>query len=144
MLHLYDKFDLYITEFSDENSKNDFWYDVGAVKATEILSKFSQQDWDILFSEISNKTTGWKRSLAYCLDDANNINELRALFMLIDTDDEELIELCVDSLRSFVNEDNKQLILNNTGLIENIRKKVNNSGNATRAVFADFLQRLND
>lgn len=141
---MYDKFDLYITEFSDENSKNDFWYDVGAVKATEILSKFSQQDWDILFSEISNKTTGWKRSLAYCLDDANNINELRALFMLIDTDDEELIELCVDSLRSFVNEDNKQLILNNTGLIENIRKKVNNSGNATRAVFADFLQRLND
>lgn len=141
---MYDEFDQYITEFSDENSKNDFWYDVGAVKATEILSKFSQQDWDVLLNEISNKTMGWKHSLAYCLDDANNINELRALFMLIDTDDEELIELCVDSLRSFVNEDNKQLILNNTGLIENIRKKVNDSGHATRAVFADFLQRLND
>ncbi|KEQ23187.1 hypothetical protein [Paenibacillus tyrfis] len=141
---MYDKFNQYITEFSDENSKNDFWYDVGAIRATEILSKFTQQDWEVLLNEISNKTVEWKRNLAYCLDDANNIYELRALLLLIDTDDEELIEVCADSLRSFINAENKQLILSNKSLIENIRIKMNCCGNATRAVFADFLQRLSN
>lgn len=123
--------------------ENDFWYDIGVIKATDILSKFSQKDWDVLLVEINSKSLSWKRKFAYCLEDNRNINELSALLLMVNTNDNELFEICVDSLRGFTNSAEKKLILENKNLLNRINESMVSAGAATKKVYADFMEKIN-
>jgi hypothetical protein len=138
---LYEEFNTYISGFLDEN---DFWYDVGAIRATEILSEFLQNDWDILLMKINNKPLSWKRKLAYCLEDSRNINELSALLLMVNTNDDELFEICVDSLRGFADSEEKKLILENKNLLNRINESMVSAGTATKKIYEDFLIKLGE
>jgi hypothetical protein len=138
---LYEEFNTYISEFTEEN---DFWYDVGAIRATEILSRFIQQDWDKLLLEINKKSLHWKKKLAYCLESNHNANGLSALLFLVTTDDDELIEICVDSLRGFSESDIKASILVSKELLNHINESMKSAGVVTKKIYADFLKKIRE
>ncbi|WP_241257950.1 hypothetical protein [Bacillus sp. 3a] len=79
----------------------DSWYDDGCLIASEILSDFSLNDWEELSNQVLNKPIEWQRKIAYCLDNECNEYELIILIDLLNTNDKELFEICIDTLRSF-------------------------------------------
>ncbi|MCM3025305.1 hypothetical protein M3584_00225 [Bacillus safensis] len=89
----------------------DSWYDDGCLIASEILSEFSLNDWEELSNQVLNKPIEWQRKIAYCLDNECNEYELNILIGLLNTNDKELFEICIDTLRSFPIEESKKLIL---------------------------------
>jgi len=86
----------------------DYWYDEGFSIACEMLRKFAQEDWEILSREVLNKPPDYQRKLAYCIDNSSGNYGLSILLSLGDTDDEELFEICVDSLRAFSSTSDKE------------------------------------
>ncbi|MCS6714919.1 hypothetical protein NOM07_05935 [Proteus terrae] len=96
---MYKKFDLCITDFSNDNEPGDYWYDCGVVGSAKILSKFNEIGWIYLFDELVHKSIFWKARLVECLGDLKNSHELNIILTLIDTEDYDLFISCVDSLR---------------------------------------------
>lgn len=137
---MYKELDEFITEYQNTA---DFWYDVGCVMASEKLSKFSSNDWEELLRNVHTKPLAWKKKLAYCLDNSCNMYELEILLSLLNTDDEELFEICIDTLRSFTTPESKQMILDNLSVVSRVKDDLPKSGIATRKVLEDFLRQLN-
>lgn len=86
----------------------DSWYDDGCVITSEILSDFDPRDWDELSNQVLSKPIDWQRKLAYCLDNECNVYELNILLSLLAINDEELFEICIDTLRSYTDQDGKK------------------------------------
>lgn len=107
---MFDEFDKYILEFAVENFAVDYWYDEGADIAEKILYTFKDDDWKVLLQTIPERTIEWRKRLAYCMHDKNNLNQLKVLLKLVETDDRELFEIVVDSLRGFTGEESLNLI----------------------------------
>jgi len=98
---MFNEFNNYIKEFEKDDFASDYWYDEGFLIAEGMLQKFQEDDWNMMLMELPNATIGWKRRLAYCLNDANNKKHLEILLILIDTDDKDLFEISSESLRHF-------------------------------------------
>ena len=79
----------------------DSWYDDGYLIARDIMTEFLEEDWKQLYGLIEDKSVEWKKKLAYSIDNQLIEEELKVLFCLLDTDDEELLFMCKESLRSF-------------------------------------------
>ena len=112
--------------------------------ARKMLSRFTQQDWKKLFNNVSDKSLEYQRKLAYCIENSGNEYELGILLSMVNTNDEELFEICVDSLREFIGTDNKQLILKNDILINQINRLLPSSSRPTSKMYEDFLKKLSD
>lgn len=82
------------------NMSEDYWYDDALFICEEILGGFSKYDWEVLLKSMSNETNEWKKRLVECLGDIHNSYELKVILELINTDNEELMIACIDSLRS--------------------------------------------
>lgn len=120
---------------------DDYWYDEGFSIAQEMLLKFPPRDWEELSNEVLNKPIEWQRKLAYCLHNESSMDELNMLLKLLSTDDEELFEICIDSLRSFTSTESKKLILKDLSIPKRIYELISNSGDATKKVFEAFWRR---
>lgn len=118
----------------------DSWYDDGCVIATEILEDFAPEDWDLLIREASGKPLDWQKKLAYCLDSAQNTKELEVLLSLIAVDDKELIEICIDTLRSYTSSEHKKRIINHPLVIDRAHSALSGAGHATKKIIEDFLR----
>lgn len=134
---MFEKLDNYIKEFETEDFAVDYWYDEGFLIAEDMLQKFEDEDWETLLQVLPGRTIGWKRRLAYCLHDSDDLKQLETLLALIDTDDTELFEILVDSLRSFKN--NKDMVQNNNLIIKKIENLMPKAGVVTKKIFQDFL-----
>ncbi len=139
---MFDKLDEYITEFENEDYAMDYWYDEGVFIAQEMIQDFEKEDWMVLLSDLAAKSIGWKRRLAYCLHDGSDLNQLDILLKLINTDDSELFELAVDSLRSFSSRESKNMIQNNTQILVQIREMMPKVGVAAKKIFEEFLKEM--
>lgn len=137
---MYKELDKYITEFAMEDFPIDYWFDEGASIAEDMIQKFDCRDWEALREELPKKTIGWKRRLSYCLHDSTDIRGLEVLLILINTDDEELFETSVDSLRCFENSIGKEIIYNNSEIKKKIETLMPNVGIATRKIFEEILR----
>lgn len=135
---MFEKLDKYIKEFAIEDFEVDYWYDEGVSIAEDMLQKFENNDWESLLQVLPKRTIGWKRRLAYCLHDSGDLRQLETLLVLIDTDDTELFEISVDSLRSF--KDNQVIMKNKNQIIKKIETLMPKVGVATKKVFQEFLQ----
>ncbi|MCF2945423.1 hypothetical protein L1N82_17535 [Paenibacillus tarimensis] len=100
----------------------DSWYDDGCIFASEILLEFSLEDWEKLSKSVANKPLAWQKKLAYCIDSSCNMYELQILLELLNTEDEELFEICIDTLRSFTNPESKQQIAANPSILDRISR----------------------
>ncbi|MEW4411867.1 hypothetical protein [Clostridium sp. AN503] len=137
---MYIELDTYITEFSKEDSSDDYWYDVGVIHASQLINKFSLDDWVELMIHIDEKNNMWKKRFVYCLGDCNSEEYVNIILKIIDTDDEELFVMCIDALNEMITEDNKGKILCHKN-INAALKLISKSGVATKNVLERFVQR---
>lgn len=133
-----------MSDFLDENSSQDFWYDIASDKAEKFLSDFSQKDWEELNENLPYLELELKRKLAYCLNESGNHYQLKTLILLTDTKDNELFEICIDSLRDFINKESAKSIAKSPYIIERIKKMIPTSGKPTRIVFKDLLTKISN
>jgi len=136
------KFDEYLKEFESEDFAMDYWYDEGFVIAQGMLEKFSEENWNELLKNLNNKTVEWKKRLAYCLHDENSLWQLKVLIELLDTEDEELFELSVDSMRTFINANTKSEILQKSTIITRIKERLPSVGKPIKIILEDFLTKI--
>ncbi|MGF7048377.1 hypothetical protein J2T13_002885 [Paenibacillus sp. DS2015] len=120
----------------------DSWYDDGCVIASEMLSEFNPSDWADLSNQVHNKPIEWQRKLAYCLDNECNVNEFNILLSLLSTNDEELFEICIDTLRSFENEEIKKMILDNPKILERVNDLLHTASVPVKKMLQDFLSKI--
>ncbi|KUF22377.1 hypothetical protein MHZ96_18080 [Bacillus safensis] len=121
----------------------DSWSDDGCLIASEILSDFSLNDWKELSNQVLNKPIEWRRKIAYCLDNECKEYELNILIDLLNTNDNELFEICIDTLRSFPIEEGKKLILNKPQILERVNHVVATTTNSpVKGVLQDFLSNM--
>lgn len=137
---MFDEFDKYILEFTMEDFAVDYWYDEGVDIAENMICEFEDNDWKTLLEAVSKRTVEWQKRLAYCMHDGNNLNQLKVLLELVDTDDSELFEIVVDSLRGFTNEENLNLIQGDLRIVSKIKELMPKAGDATKKVFEEFLK----
>ncbi len=60
----------------------------------------------------------------------------------IDTDDNELFEICIDSLRYLINEKTQKLIWEKPELLEKIQSIILKNNSITKSIYIDFLERV--
>lgn len=120
----------------------DSWYDDGCVIAREILSGFSTSDWDELSNQVLSKPIDWQRKLAYCLDNECNEHELNILLLLLGKNDEELFEICIDTLRSFTNQESKKMILGNPKILKRVNDLLHTANVPVKKMLQDFLSKI--
>lgn len=137
----YEEFDKLIMEMSGDNVSDDYWYDIGVNEAMSILEDFSENDWDLLKKNIMDKPLNWKKRLVYCFEEEGDIREINIILSLVETKDKELFEMCIDSLRLLINENNKDLIVNNNELMKKMRK-MESMDNILGRIIREFLNKL--
>ncbi|AIQ19735.1 hypothetical protein H70357_25725 [Paenibacillus sp. FSL H7-0357] len=120
----------------------DSWYDDGCVIASEMLSEFNPSDWVELSNQVQNKPIEWQRKLAYSLDNECNVNEFNILLSLLSTNDEELFEICIDTLRSFTNQEIKKMILDNPNILQRINDSLHTASLPVKKMLQDFLSKI--
>ena len=107
-----------------EESTVDSWYDDGFLIAQSIMNDFSKDDWEKLSNDILNKDLEWKKKLVYCLDN-------------------QIIEMCIDTLRSFDNEMGHSYIKMHPEIIKEAKERMDTAGNATKRMLQCFLEVFN-
>lgn len=143
---MFSEVDEYLKEFEMQDYALDYWYDEGFSIAQDMLLRFSEEDWNQLKEQLEERSLGWRRRLAYCLHDSENLNEIIILSHLIETDDEELFEIAVDSLRCH----NAKIIVNLKSIKKEILDKIvdrsnsSNSSEVEKKVMVDFLSKMSN
>lgn len=137
----YEKFDKLINEMSGENASDDYWYDVGVNDAMALLEQFSELDWKLLGENILDKSLEWQKRVVYCFEEENDVREISIVLSLIETTDQELFDMCVDSLRFLINEENKNYIINNNELMKKLIR-IASLDNMSGRVSREFLNKL--
>lgn len=137
---MFDEFDKYIFEFAVKDFAVDYWYDEGVDIAENMLCKFEENDWKVLLEVVSERTVEWQKHLAYCMHDKSDLNQLKVLLKLVETDDSELFEIVVDSLRGFTSEESLNLIQTDSRIVSKIEELMPKVGDVTKRVFEEFLK----
>lgn len=137
---MYNELEKYLLGYLPSN----YWYDEGVDIARDIISNFKEDDWKQLLERLSAQDIEWKKKIAYCLYDKSNKYELLALLELLDTEDEELFEICLDSLSSFIDKESAELFTNNTENISKIQDLLQNSSKPTQVMLEDLLNKVKE
>ena len=112
----------------EQNVTDDAWYDDGFLVAQDIMNNFVAEDWKRLGEEVLSKDIEWQKKLAYCIDNQLIEEELNIICKLLQVKNDELLEMCVDSLRSFDNEVGHLYIKNNPQIIQMVKSRIKNAG----------------
>lgn len=137
-----EDFEKFINEVSTENASEDYWYDIGIDEAQNLLVRFLQEDWSLLRKLIKNKSVEWQKKVIYSFDGENAEQEIRVIFEVINTDDSELFEMCIDSLRCLVSENTRNLILETPELLERVQLLVLENNCMIKKIYKDFLGKI--
>lgn len=122
-----------------QNVTDDAWYDDGFLIAQDILNDFTNDDWHKLSEEVLSKDIEWQKKIAYCIDNQLIEEELNVICKLLQVDDEELLEMCLDSLRSFDNELGHKFIKKNPQIIKMVKFRINEAGTAGKVMLEKFI-----
>jgi len=126
-----------------EESTIDSWYDDGFLIEQNIMNDFSGKDWEELSNDVLSKDVEWQKKLVYCLDNQIIQEELEIIGKLFCTTDDELLEMCIDALRSFDNEMGHRYVKMHPQIIEDAKKRIDLAGNATKRMLQSFLENFN-
>ncbi|WP_291562586.1 MULTISPECIES: hypothetical protein [unclassified Clostridium] len=135
---MYKDLDNFLYEETTINS----WYNDGFLIAQDMLTQFSSEDWEELSKNILSKPLEWQKKLIYCLDNDINENELNIIAKMLTINDQELFDICIDSLRSFNNEIGKAFVLSNPSFIKLVKERIPYAGAATQKILQDFLDKF--
>ena len=123
----------------EQNVIDDAWYDDGFLVAQDIMNNFVAEDWKRLGEEVLSKDIEWQKKLAYCIDNQLIEEELNIICKLLQVKNDELLEMCVDSLRSFDNEIGHLYIKNNPQIIQTVKSRIKNAGTIEKIILEKFL-----
>lgn len=123
----------------EQNVTDDAWYDDGFLVAQDIMNNFVAEDWKRLGEEVLSKDIEWQKKLAYCIDNQLIEKELNIICKLLQVKNDELLEMCVDSLRSFDNEVGHLYIKNNPQIIQMVKSRIKNAGTIEKIILEKFL-----
>lgn len=123
----------------EQNVTDDAWYDDGFLIAQDIMNNFVAEDWKRLGEEVLSKDIEWQKKLAYCIDNQLIEEELNIICKLLQVKNDELLEMCVDSLRSFDNEIGHLYIKNNPQIIQTVKSRIKNAGTIEKIILEKFL-----
>ena len=84
-----------------ENSADNYFYDDEFMYVQELMSEFTNIDWENLIRGLKDKDDKYKIRLAYCIDEDNGVYGFNLLLDLLNESD-EVAEYAIDSLRSFM------------------------------------------
>ena len=132
-----------LDDLLEQNTTIDAWYDDGFLIARSILNDFSQNDWNMLKNNILNKDLEWQKKLAYSISNKIIIDELDILMELLKINNDELTEICIDSLKLYCIPKFENIIKNNPNVLKIIHDKNNFQSNFTRTVIEQVMQILN-
>lgn len=121
---MFEEFDEYVFGFAGEDFAVDYWYDEGFDIAENMLCEFKESDWKMLLEALSERTVEWQK----------------VLLILAETDDTELFEIVVDSLRAFTSEECLNLIQADPKIVAKIEELMPKAGNVTKRIFEEFLR----
>lgn len=136
---MYNELEKYLSGYFYPN----YWYDEGVDTAQDMISHFTDDDWKLLLERLSKQDVEWKKKLAYCLYDNRNPYELSVLLELLNTDDDELLEISIDSLRDFISKETVDYLLHNPQIMKQIKKLYHNSSKPTQMILKDFMNKIN-
>lgn len=125
-----------------EQSSEDAWYDYYCEIACQMLTEFSVMDWEELSNQALGKPIEWQRKLAYILDNEMSMHELNILISLLDVKDEELFEICVDTLRSYSSPESKERILAVPQILQRIDSLLPTASLPVKKILQDFLAKM--
>ena len=123
----------------EQNVTDDAWYDDGFLVAQDIMNNFVAEDWKRLGEEVLSKDIEWQKKLAYCIDNQLIEEELNIICKLLQVKNDELLEMCVDSLHSFDNEVGHLYIKNNPQIIQMVKSRIKNAGTIEKIILEKFL-----
>ena len=123
----------------EQNVTDDAWYDDGFLVAQDIMNNFVAEDLKRLGEEVLSKDIEWQIKLAYCIDNQLIEEELNIICKLLQVKNDELLEMCVDSLRSFDNEVGHLYIKNNPQIIQMVKSRIKNAGTIEKIILEKFL-----
>ena len=123
----------------EQNVTDDALYDDGFLVAQDIMNNFVAEDWKRLGEEVLSKDIEWQKKLAYCIDNQLIEEELNIICKLLQVKNDELLEMCVDSLRSFDNEIGHLYIKNNPQIIQTVKSRIKNAGTIEKIILEKFL-----
>lgn len=96
---MYNELDHYLSsEFSV-----DYWSDEGINIAVSTVENFSEDDWKLLIINASEKSPDWQVKLANVLGDFTTENSVTILISLLGSNDNEVLEAAIDSIRGMTN-----------------------------------------
>lgn len=127
-----------------EESTIDSWYDDGFLIAQDIMNDFSKDDWRELLKDVLKKSLEWQKKLVYCLDNQIIEEELEVIGKIMCTEDDELLEMCIDVLRSFDNEMGHRYIKMHPEIIEEVKKRMDVGSEVTKKVLRAFWKVFSD
>ncbi|GKX30350.1 hypothetical protein SH1V18_28300 [Vallitalea longa] len=137
MKTMYERLDEYLSGYFTD----DYWYDDGFQIAEEILIEFNKEDWDRLTDSILLKPIEWQIRFAYCADSNINNEALEILLLLCGTDNGELFETSIDSLRTYCQLDNQGIVIDND-LVDKIQKWLPRCSIPTQKVWKEFINSI--
>lgn len=128
-----------LSEYLNGDMSDDYWYDDALFICEDILKEFSDKEWNELLSVIPNETVTWRIRLAECLGDIHSPFELQCIMKMINSENNDLLVACVDSLRdmdiSLLKETDKIEIMNQ------VKSLMEESSPPIKKVFEIFLKK---
>ncbi|MBN0989739.1 HEAT repeat domain-containing protein [Amphritea pacifica] len=95
---MFSNFDKYLgTSFSI-----DYWSDEGISHAAEIVSEFTEKDWEELISSFPKQSENWLVRCAESLGDVENNSSLDTLLNLLNSQSEEVQIAALDSMNALL------------------------------------------
>lgn len=123
-----------------EETSIDLWYDDGFLIAQSIMNDFSENDWINLSQIVLERSLEWQKKLVYCLDNQIIQEEIEIIEKLLSVNDDELLEMCIDTLRSFDNELGHEYVKNHPEVIVKVKEKFDGAGNVTKMMLKSFMK----
>ncbi|MDC2867896.1 MULTISPECIES: hypothetical protein [unclassified Bacillus (in: firmicutes)] len=132
---MYKKVDAVLSE----NSSDNYFYDDEFMYVQELISEFTDIDWEQLVQGLKDRDDKYKIRLVYCIDEDTGMNGFNLLLDLLNEND-EVAEYVIDSLRSFNNEEYKKILASNKQVINKAENLLKNASLPVKRILEAFLQ----
>ena len=132
---MYEKVDAVLSEDSADN----YFYDDEFIYVQELMSEFTDNDWENLIQGLKNKDDKYKIRLAYCIDKDSGLYGFNLLLDFLN-ESNEVAEYAIDSLRSFDDEEYRKIIASNKQIKDKVEKLMKNASLPIEKVLEVFLK----